>query len=145
VTEKGLTTPLSRWVQVFDCLCRCIDWGLGYTSYWIDTLVLKTEGNTYSTLLHHPFLFKGKPTQEVAGFPPTNMGPPCTRVYYVRGNECMSAHLFFMHVLQQCVWGREIVVYIDLERDGVCRKEYRVCVCERTSACVHLSSLWSTY
>ena len=29
---------------------------------------LKTEGNTYATLLHHPFLFKGKPThaQEVA-------------------------------------------------------------------------------
>ena len=28
----------------------------------------KTEGNTYATLLHHPFLFKGKPThaQEVA-------------------------------------------------------------------------------
>ena len=23
----------------------------------------KTEGNTYGTLLHHPFLFKGKPTQ----------------------------------------------------------------------------------
>ena len=22
-----------------------------------------TEGNTYATLLHHPFLFKGKPTQ----------------------------------------------------------------------------------
>ena len=32
------------------------------TSYWIDPLVLKTEGNTYATLLHHPFLFKGKPT-----------------------------------------------------------------------------------
>ena len=31
-------------------------------SYWIDTLVRKTEGNTYATLLHHPFLFKGKPT-----------------------------------------------------------------------------------
>ena len=30
-------------------------------SYWIDTLVLKTEGNTYATLLHHRFLFKGKP------------------------------------------------------------------------------------
>ena len=29
-------------------------------SYWIDTLVLKTEGNTYATLLHRPFLFKGK-------------------------------------------------------------------------------------
>ena len=27
----------------------------------------KTEGNTYATVLHHPFLFKGKPThaQEV--------------------------------------------------------------------------------
>ena len=23
----------------------------------------KTKGNTYTTLLHHPFLFKGKPTQ----------------------------------------------------------------------------------
>src|SRR3954464_8154630 len=23
----------------------------------------RTEGNTYATLLHHPFLFKGKPTQ----------------------------------------------------------------------------------
>ena len=23
----------------------------------------KTEGNTYATLLHHPFLFKGKPTE----------------------------------------------------------------------------------
>ena len=30
----------------------------------------KTDGNTYATLLHHPFLFKGKPThaQEVALF-----------------------------------------------------------------------------
>ena len=36
---------------------------LRVVSYWIDTLVLKTEGNTYATLLHHPFLFKGKPTQ----------------------------------------------------------------------------------
>ena len=25
--------------------------------------VSKTEGNTYATLLHHPFLFKGKPTR----------------------------------------------------------------------------------
>ena len=40
VTVKGLTTPLSRWVQVFDCLCRCIDWRLACTSYWIYTLVL---------------------------------------------------------------------------------------------------------
>ena len=27
----------------------------------------KTEGNTYATLLHHPFLFKGKPTQGSRG------------------------------------------------------------------------------
>ena len=40
VTVKGLATPLSHWVQVFDCLCRCIDWRLACTSYWIDTLVL---------------------------------------------------------------------------------------------------------
>ena len=40
VTMKGLTTPLLRWVQVFDCLCRCIDWRLACISYWIDTLVL---------------------------------------------------------------------------------------------------------
>ena len=40
VTVKGLTTPLSHWVQVFDCLCRCIYWGLVRFSYWIDTLVL---------------------------------------------------------------------------------------------------------
>ena len=33
ITVKGLTTPLSRWVQVFDCLCRCIDWRLACTSY----------------------------------------------------------------------------------------------------------------
>ena len=59
ITVKGLTTPLSRWVQVGVCLCRySVDCRV--VSYWIDTLVLKTEGNTYATLLHHPFLFKGK-------------------------------------------------------------------------------------
>ena len=31
---------------------------LRVVSYWIDTLVLKNWGNTYATLLHHPFLFK---------------------------------------------------------------------------------------
>ena len=62
ITVKGLTTPLSRWLQVGVCLCRysvacCV------ISYWIDTLVLKTEGNTYAPLVHHPFLFKGKSAQ----------------------------------------------------------------------------------
>ena len=32
-------------------------------SYWFDYLGIITEGNTYATLFHHPFLFKGKPTQ----------------------------------------------------------------------------------
>ena len=48
----ALSASWCLFVQVFG--------GLRVVSYWIDTLVLKTEGNTYSTLLHHPSLFKGK-------------------------------------------------------------------------------------
>ena len=33
VTVKGLTTPLSHWVQVGVCLCRYIYWGLERFSY----------------------------------------------------------------------------------------------------------------
>ena len=62
ITEKGLTTPLSRWLQVLDCLCSysvtCASSPTGLIPWFS-----KTEGNTYATLLHHPFLFKGKPTQ----------------------------------------------------------------------------------
>ena len=67
MTVKGLTTPLSRWLRG-SCLFVQLLGDLCVTSYWIDTLVLKTEGSTYATMLHHPFLFKGKPThaQEVA-------------------------------------------------------------------------------
>src|SRR6266511_4248589 len=57
--REGIDNPFialgASWclfVQVFGDLC--------IVSYWIDTLVLKTKGNTYSNLLHHPFLFKGK-------------------------------------------------------------------------------------
>ena len=48
------------FVQVFSDLC--------IVSYWIDTFVLKTEGNTYATLLHHPLLFGEiqRSAQEVA-------------------------------------------------------------------------------
>ena len=60
VTVKGLTTPLSRWVQVFVCLCRCNHCWLLCSSYWIDTLVLKLREILISTLLHLPFLSKGK-------------------------------------------------------------------------------------
>ena len=59
VTMKGLTTPLSRWVQVFDCLCRCIYWGLACFSYWIDTLVLN-RGKYLSLLCWSPFPLQGK-------------------------------------------------------------------------------------
>ena len=67
VTVKGLTTHLSRWLRGYWLFVQVLG-DLCVVSYWIDTLVLKTEGNTYATLLHHPFLFKGKPThaQEVA-------------------------------------------------------------------------------
>src|SRR3990170_5585314 len=69
ITVKGLTTPLSRWVQVW-CLFVQVFGDLRVVSYWIDTLVLKTEGNTYSTLLHHPFLFKGKTNASSRGSRP---------------------------------------------------------------------------
>src|SRR3990170_6061836 len=59
ITVKGLPTPLSCWVQVGVCLCRysvaCVLSPTGLIPWFS-----KAEGNTYSTLLHHPFLFKGK-------------------------------------------------------------------------------------
>ena len=51
--------PLLRWVQVVDFLCRySVTCALSPTGLmpWFS----KIEGNTYATLLHHPFLFKGK-------------------------------------------------------------------------------------
>ena len=59
ISVKVLTTPLSRWVQVGVCLCMySVACALSPTGLipWFS----KVEGNTYSTLLHHPFLFKGK-------------------------------------------------------------------------------------
>ena len=69
ITVKGLTTPLSCWVQGWCLFVQVFD-GLRVVSYWIDTLVLKTEGNTYATLLHHPFLFKGKANASSRGSRP---------------------------------------------------------------------------
>ena len=65
--REGIDNPFI--VLVARILFVCVgarDWRVA--SYWIDTLVLKTEGNTYATLMHHPFLFKVKQThaQEVA-------------------------------------------------------------------------------
>ena len=57
--REGIDNPFialgASWclfVQVFGELC--------VVSYWIDTLVLKLGEIIISTLLHHPFLFKGK-------------------------------------------------------------------------------------
>ena len=55
--------PLYRvGYEVLICLCR-----YEVTRAWSPTGLIpwfsKTEGKTYATLLHHPFLFKGKPTQ----------------------------------------------------------------------------------
>ena len=60
--REGIDNPFIALVARFFFVCVGA-WDLSVISYWIDTLVLKTEGNTYATLLHHPFLFKGKPTQ----------------------------------------------------------------------------------
>ena len=60
--REGIDNPFIALVARFLFVCvRTGTWSV--VSYWIDTLVLKTEGNTYATVLHHPFLFKGKPTQ----------------------------------------------------------------------------------
>ena len=50
---KGLATPFIALVARFLFVCVGTR-DLLVASYWIDTLVLKTEGNTYATLLHHP-------------------------------------------------------------------------------------------
>lgn len=54
------------------CLFVQVFGGLHVVSYWIDTLVIKTEANAYSTLLHHPFLFKGKTNASSRGSSPEN-------------------------------------------------------------------------
>src|SRR4051812_26962887 len=60
--REGIDNPFIALVARFLFVCVGA-WDSSVVSYWIDTLVLKTEGNTYATLLHHPFLFKGKPMQ----------------------------------------------------------------------------------
>ena len=53
---KGLTTPLSRWLQgswLFEQVRGICVWSPTGLIPWFS----KTEGNTYATLLHHPFLF----------------------------------------------------------------------------------------
>ena len=57
--REGIDNPFIALVARFWFVCVGA-WDSRVVSYCIDSLVLKTEGNTYATLLHHPFLFKGK-------------------------------------------------------------------------------------
>jgi hypothetical protein len=58
LTVKGLTTPLSRLVQVFDCLCRC--WWFVRSSPTGLIPWFLTEGNTYLYYAASPFPLQGK-------------------------------------------------------------------------------------
>ena len=65
--REGIDNPFIALVasSQFVCVGAWDFWG---ASYWIDTLVLKTEGNTYATLAASPSPLRGKPTlaQDVA-------------------------------------------------------------------------------
>ena len=68
--REGIDSPFIALVARFLFVCVGTR-DLRVVSYWIDTLVLTTEGNTYATLLYHPFLFKGKPTHCSRGRTPS--------------------------------------------------------------------------
>ena len=54
---KGLTTPLSHWLQGSYLFVQVLGTRTKPPTGLIPWFS-KTEGNTYATLLHHPFLFK---------------------------------------------------------------------------------------
>ena len=60
--------PWRDWKPLYRVGCEVLIYLCRYevTRAWSPTGLIpwfsKTEGNTYATLLHHPFLFKGKPT-----------------------------------------------------------------------------------
>src|SRR6187399_518745 len=56
--RKGIDNPLSRWLRSSYLFVQ-----VRGTRVWSPTGLIpwfsKTEGNTYATVLHHPFLFEG--------------------------------------------------------------------------------------
>ena len=56
--RKGIDNPLSRWLRSSYLFVQ-----VRGTRAWSPTGLIpwfrKTEGNTYATMLHHPFLFEG--------------------------------------------------------------------------------------
>ena len=59
VAMKGLTTPLSRWLQSSYLFVQ-VQGDLRVTSYWIDTLVLKNRGKYLRYFAASPFPLQGK-------------------------------------------------------------------------------------
>ena len=57
----GIGSPYLRWLQGFICFVQ-VQGTRAQPPTGLIPWFSKTEGNTYATLLHHPFLFKGKPT-----------------------------------------------------------------------------------
>ena len=60
--REGIDNPFIALVARFLFVCVGAR-DLSVISYWIDTLVLKNWGKYLRYFAHHPFLFKGKPTQ----------------------------------------------------------------------------------
>ena len=65
--REGIDNPFITLVARFLFVCVGTR-DLRVASYWLIPWFSKTEGNTYATLLHHPFLFKEnqRSAQEVA-------------------------------------------------------------------------------
>ena len=56
--REGIDNPLSRWLRGFICFVQ-VRGTRAKPPTGLIPWFSKTEGNTYATLLHHPFLFKG--------------------------------------------------------------------------------------
>ena len=63
----GIDNPLSHWLRGFICFVQ-VRGTHAYPPTGLKPWFSKTEGNTYATLLHHPFLFgeNQRSAQEVA-------------------------------------------------------------------------------
>jgi len=98
----GIDNPSLRWLQGFICFVRvrgtCAKPPTGFIPWFS-----KTEGNTYATLLHHPFLFgeNQRSSQEVASNDQTKTAfrsPPISILHlYSQYSDCI---IIFLLVLQ---------------------------------------------
>ena len=66
----------------------------------------KTEGNTYASLLHHPFLFKGKPTlcsRGITSFSSFHAESLVSNYSLVLASECRKSMAMFLRHCIDCV------------------------------------------